>query len=140
MTFGLFVAIGLFFSACETAPTSTQESVAPTQTSSQDRIYDEPDKLPQPPDGFQSYAAWIGKNLKYPDNARKKGIEGKVHVEFVVSKEGRVTNAKVVQGIDAACDTESLRVINMSPDWTPGQVGGKNVNVRLVLPITFKLS
>ena len=89
--------------------------------------------------GISEFYKFVGKHLKYPAQARRMGIEGKVYVHFVVSKDGSLSDIKVVKGIGAGCDEEVLRIINMSPKWNPGKQRGIPVRVRMMLPITFKL-
>jgi len=84
--------------------------------------------------------AFIMNNVKYPDDAKKEKIEGKVFVTFIVGKDGKVSDAKVERGVHASLDTEALRVINSSPDWTPGKQRGKAVAVRYTVPIQFALN
>ena len=79
-------------------------------------------------------------NLEYPDQARKMGIEGKVFVQFVVDKDGSITEVKAIKGIEAGCDDEAVRVLENSPVWIPGRQNGQPVKVRMILPITFKIS
>jgi protein TonB len=67
------------------------------------------------------------------------GIEGKVYVQFVVDKDGTLTDIKALKGIGAGCDEEAVRVIGGSPKWKPGKQRGRPVKVRMVLPIIFKL-
>jgi protein TonB len=78
--------------------------------------------------------------LKYPAQARRMRIEGKVFVEFVVDRDGSVTNVVIVKGIGAGCDEEAQRIIAGSPPWNAGKQRGKPVRQRMVLPITFKLA
>jgi len=80
----------------------------------------------------------IQKNIKYPDMARKAGIEGRVYVQFVVTPEGNVDNAEVVRGIGGGCDKEALRVVR-NASFRPGMQRGKPVPVRMSLPIVFQL-
>ena len=89
--------------------------------------------------GIIEFYKFVGKHLKYPAQARRMGIEGKVYVHFVVSKDGSLSDIKVVKGIGAGCDEEVLRIINMSPKWNPGKQRGNPVRVRMMMPITFKL-
>lgn len=87
-------------------------------------------------DGFRTY---ISQNLKYPEIAQENGIQGKVFVSFVVEADGRVTNVKVVRGVDPALDKEAVRVVSSSPRWTPGKQRGKPVRVSFTFPIIFQL-
>jgi protein TonB len=94
---------------------------------------------PAPKGGMAAFYEYVGKKLKYPAQARRMGIEGKVFVEFVVDKDGTITNVKAIKGIGAGCDEEAIRVIQASPKWNPGKQRGRPVKVRMILPITFKL-
>jgi periplasmic protein TonB len=92
---------------------------------------------PEPEGGMIKFYEFIGKNIQYPKLARKKGIEGKVFVGFVVEKDGTLSNVNVLKGIGGGCDEEALRVVSISPKWIPGSQKGKIVRVKMVLPISF---
>lgn len=94
---------------------------------------------PVPKEGMKAFFEYISANLKYPDEARKMGIQGKVFVEFVVDKDGKLINIKSVKGIGAGCDEEAIRVLKNAPEWTPATVVDMPVKVRMILPITYKL-
>lgn len=94
---------------------------------------------PTPNGGMAAFYQYVQKNLKYPAQARRMGIEGKVFVQFVVGKDGTLTEVKAVKGIGAGCDEEATRVIGGAPKWNPGKQRGRPVKVRMILPITFKL-
>ena len=91
------------------------------------------------PGGMPAFYEYVSKNLKYPNQARRMGIEGRVFVQFVVGKNGSITDVTAIKGIGAGCDEEAVRVIKSSPNWSPGKQRGKPVKVRMILPITFKL-
>ena len=97
------------------------------------------DTQPIPTGGMQGWTNYLSENLKYPVDARRKGIEGKVIVSFVVNLDGTVSDIEVVQGIGGGCDEEAIRIVNESPKWTPGTVRGKAVRTRMRLPLNFKL-
>lgn len=90
--------------------------------------------------GVTRMVEFISKNIRYPDEDRRMGIEGTVFVSFVINKEGRVENVQVVRGISAGCDREAMRVISKFDPWVPGIQRGKPVNTRFVLPIKFGLT
>lgn len=92
------------------------------------------------PEFLGNVQKWIAKNIKYPIIASDNGIEGKVFVQFVVEKDGSVTNIKVARGVDASLDREALRVISEMPKWKPGKQRGKAVRVSYTLPIAFRLT
>jgi protein TonB len=89
---------------------------------------------------MKAFYAYVGKNMKYPAQARRMGIEGKVYVTFVVGKDGALTDVRVLKGIGAGCDMEAIRVLSGAPKWKPGKQRGRPVRVRMQLPIIFKLN
>ena len=105
-----------------------------------DEIFDIVEDQPTPPGGMSAFYKFVGKSMKYPNQARRMGIEGRVFVQFVVDKDGTLTEIKAVKGIGAGCDEEAVRVLKSAPKWKPGKQRGRPVKVRMILPITFKLS
>lgn len=103
-------------------------------------IFTEVDEVPSPQGGMTQFFHYVQENLKYPDEAKKNGIEGKVFIEFVVDKSGKINDAQILKGIGNGCDAEALRIVANSPNWNPGSKNGQIVNVKLVLPLTFKLN
>lgn len=99
-------------------------------------IVDEPAK---PEGGYEAFYLYVQKRLKYPTEARKHGVEGKVYVQFVVDTDGGLTEVKVVKGIGAGCDEVALDAISSAPNWHPARHEGTNVKQRIILPITFSL-
>ncbi len=88
--------------------------------------------------GDVAYIKFIQKNLIYPEKARRMGIEGRIFVQFIVEKDGSLTNIKVLRGIGGDCNEEAIRVLKNSPKWLPGKQRGKAVRVQMVVPMTFK--
>ena len=86
-----------------------------------------------------SFVKYVQQNIKYPQNALDNDIEGKVTVNFVVDANGKIRNAKVVNGVDPELDAEALRVVEGAPAWTPAVQNGKNVPVTCSIPVTFKI-
>ena len=82
---------------------------------------------------------FLSKNLVYPPEAQQKGIQGMVFVSFVVEKDGSISNATVARGIDPLCDAEALRVVNLMPEWIPGNNDGEAERVKVTLPIQFRI-
>jgi protein TonB len=90
--------------------------------------------------GLASLYAFIGQNMKYPKQARKLGVEGRVFIEFIINESGEVINPKVIQGIGAGCDAEALRAFKAANQaWTPAKHKGQLVKQKMVLPVSFKL-
>jgi len=94
---------------------------------------------PEPIGGMGAFYEYVHKSLKYPSKAKGLGLESKVYVQFVIAPNGKLTDVKVVKGIGGGCDKEAERVVKGSSAWNPGTQRGENVNVRMILPITFKL-
>jgi len=86
-----------------------------------------------------SFRDWVTKNLKYPDIAVKKGIAGKVYVQYAINSKGDVVDVKVVRGVDPSLDKEAIRVISSSPKWEPAKQKGTNVKQQFTIPIAFQL-
>jgi TonB family protein len=95
---------------------------------------------PQFPGGEEARIAFLRDNIRYPKEAREKNIQGTVFVKFVVEKDGRITNVEVVRGIGGGADEETVRVIEMMPNWIPGKQRGQNVRVQFTMPLRFALS
>jgi len=116
-----------------------KNSPPPPAGAFQEEVYNVVEQMPVFPGGETALPAYLGKEIKYPAEAAQKGIQGKVYVTFVVGKDGSVTNAKIVRGVDPMLDAEALRVVKAMPKWTPGQQSGKVVAVQFTIPINFKL-
>ena len=82
---------------------------------------------------------YLTKNVKYPEEAHKKGVQGRVIASFVVEEDGSITNANIAKSVDPLLDAEALRVVNAMPNWTPGMQRGKAVRVKYTIPINFML-
>ena len=82
---------------------------------------------------------WVYANLKYPASAVRDGIQGRVMVDFIVDKEGKVTDARVTRSVDPELDEEALRVVSASPKWKPGKMGGRKVRTSVTIPVEFRL-
>ena len=104
-----------------------------------DEIFDVVENSPEFPGGMEAWNEYLRKNLKYPTQARRMGIEGTVYVVFVVNTDGTVQDVELLRGIGGGCDEEALRVVKGAPKWTPGKQRGRPVRVRMRLPIRFKL-
>ena len=102
-------------------------------------VYKRCDVYPDYPGGDDARIKFLQNTIKYPEDAMKSGVQGKVFVAFIIEKDGTLTNAKILRSIGHGCDEECLRVINMMPKWTPGQVKGENVATEFFLPINFSL-
>lgn len=103
-------------------------------------VFDVVEKMPEFPDGgMTALMNYLSKNLHYPIAAAEKGMQGRVTVQFIVSKDGEILEPKVLRSVDPLLDKEALRVVSAMPKWKPGTQRGKAVNVRFTIPVTFKL-
>lgn len=103
-------------------------------------VYLVPDEMPKFPGGMQAMMKYLSTNVKYPVEAQKKGVSGRVIIQFVVMEDGTLGQEKVVRGVDPLLDEEALRVVKAMPKWTPGVADGKTVKVRFTIPVMFSLS
>jgi protein TonB len=105
----------------------------------EEEIFDVVEDMPEFPGGTTELYKYLAKNLIYPETANREGIDGKVYIQFIVRKTGKVTDLKLLRGIGGGCDEEALRLVKAMPDWTPGKQRGKPVDVRYTLPVRFYL-
>ena len=120
------------------APISTS---AGTSTLIADLLYDvhTVDVIPEFKGGQKALMAYLKANLKYPDQAKMNKLQGNVFVQFIVEKDGKLTNFEVINGIGSGCNEEAIRVLQNSPSWEPGRFQGKFVRTRYSLAIPFQL-
>lgn len=97
------------------------------------------DQVAEPKQGYQAFYDALAKEMKYPAQARKEGVTGRVYVQFIINKIGALEDIKVVKGIGAGCDAEAVRAIAAAGDWNPPIHEGEVVKQRIILPITFAL-
>ncbi|SEF87339.1 M56 family metallopeptidase [Parabacteroides chinchillae] len=108
-------------------------------TYSEGRYFTVVEQMPRFPGGDKALLKFLGSNIKYPKEAQEKGIQGRVICSFIVDSEGDIRDAQIVRGVDPSLDTEALRVVGLSPKWTPGMQRGKAVPVKYTIPVTFSL-
>lgn len=101
--------------------------------------YDVLNEQPVFPGGLSALINYLRTTVKYPPDARRRGIGGNVLVEFVIDTDGSIQDATIAKGVSESLDREALRVITSMPKWVPGKERGQAVRVRYVLPISFKL-
>lgn len=94
---------------------------------------------PKPAGGMEGWMNYLVESIKYPEEAKERGIEGTVVMAFIVNSDGTISDIETLRSIGGGCDQEAMRVIQNAPKWTPGQLGGKAVRVRMRLPLQFKL-
>lgn len=97
------------------------------------------EQMPQLPGGMEGLMKFIRKNLRYPAEALRDELEGRVFVSFTVTRSGQITGAHIIKGLAPALDAEALRVIGLMPAWTPGKQNGQAVDVSYTVPLTFTI-
>lgn len=97
------------------------------------------EKYPEFPGGYEKFNEFLVKNMQYPETAKNSGLEGKVVVSFIVTKEGKVTQVNVLRSVSPELDAEAVRVVSLSPNWIPGTKNGDAADVEMNLPVSFKL-
>ena len=89
--------------------------------------------------GVNNFAKWVNEHLIYPEDAQKAKKQGRVVVQFTITKTGKMENVKVLRGTFKSLDEEALRIVKSSPVWEPGKMQGKAVDVTYTFPIIFRL-
>ena len=110
------------------------------QTKKNDMLFSVVEVMPQYPGGQIAMMKYIMENMKYPEQAMKKGIQGRVAVSFIVEKDGSISNVRPIHSVHTLLDKEAVRVVKSMPKWSPGKQHGKPVRVQLIVPIMFKLN
>ncbi len=131
----MILAIAVF--ACVNATAQTQPAVKTTEATTDRQVFAYVEEMPTPGFDINKYLA---DNLHYPPEARKKDIEGKVMVKFVVNEDGTLSDYTVMRGIGGGCDEEAVRLVKGMPRWKPGRQNGRAVATYFALPVIFSLT
>ena len=105
----------------------------------EDKVFDIVEQQPLFPGGQGALMQFLHDNIKYPVVAQENGVQGRVTVQFVVEKDGSITDVHVLRGVDPSLDKEAVRVVKSMPRWTPGKQNGTTVRVNYRLPVLFRL-
>lgn len=105
----------------------------------EEEIFQIVEEMPSYPGGDRARLDYMNRNLKYPILAQESGIQGTVHIAFVVEKNGEVTDVRILRGIGGGCDEEAVRVVKAMPKWNPGKQRNKAVRVAYSVPVRFSL-
>lgn len=135
MKFKLLSLIALF---CWSLPSFAQQK--PMEQIDKDGVYFYVDQMPGFPGGQEAMQRYLQANVRYPVKAQKKGVSGRVLIQFVVREDGTLSDFKIVRPVHSDLDAEALRVVQSMPKWTPGVEKGKAVPVRYTIPISFNLT
>ena len=106
----------------------------------ENKVFDVVEQMPSFPGGNAALMNYLGQNIKYPVIAEENGIQGRVIVQFVVGKDGHISDVRVAKSVDPSLDKEAVRVVKGMPRWIPGKQNGQAVTVRYTLPVTFRLN
>ena len=121
------------------APVSPEAKEAPADSTAKEEVFMVAEQMPEFPGGMKELLKFLQDNLKYPENAMKNNVQGRVIVQFVVEKDGTPTEFKVLRSVDPDLDAEALRVMKAMPKWKPGMQKGQVVRVKFTVPVSFKL-
>ena len=102
-------------------------------------VYDCVEQMPSFPGGTQKLKEFIEENLRYPKELEESCVQGRVIVRFIVERNGKLSNVKVVKSVDPVLDKEALRIVKLMPRWIPGRQNGITVRVKCYIPIIFRL-
>ncbi|HZY38533.1 MAG TPA: energy transducer TonB [Mucilaginibacter sp.] len=133
----LSILILFLFSVFGANAQKTDTLKKPTSDTS---IYASPEHLPEFPGGIDQFMSYVGKNIRYPADARAASKQGKVILQFIVEKDGSISKVKVLRSVFPSIDAEAVRVVTSSPKWAPGTQDGYPVRVRYTIPVTFNIS
>ncbi|MBR1401948.1 MAG: energy transducer TonB [Prevotella sp.] len=111
----------------------------PPKHEEENKVFDVVEQMPSFPGGMGALMSWLSQNIKYPVIAAENGVQGRVIVQFVVEKDGSVTDVHVAKSVDPSLDKEATRVVKAMPKWIPGKQNGSAVRVKYTVPVTFKL-
>ena len=133
--------LAVTFANCNNSMLATNDDkINEISLTNQDQPYVIVEEMPKFPGGEKALLMYIAENVKYPEEAKAKDIEGTVYLKFVVNKEGKVQDVSILRGVDPSIDQEAIKVIENLPEWKPGQQSGKPVDVCMQIPIMFKLA
>ena len=103
------------------------------------KVYDTVDQMPEFAGGMSALIDYLSTNIKYPQDAIKQNLSGRVMVMFVVETDGSISNVKVAKNVFPSLDAEAVRVVKAMPKWIPGRHKGKIVRVNYIVPIVFSI-
>ena len=125
-----------FMAVCCLMTANAQKTVV-SQTNQ--KVYDEVEQMPEYPGGMPAMIEFLQTNIKYPEDAVKQKVEGRVMVQFVVETDGSISDVHVAKQVFPSLDVEAIRVVQAMPNWVPGSEKGKVVRVKYNLPIVFRM-
>ena len=139
----LFVILFVVFACSEEPGMKTEHIEGQGNTDgpkTEGEVYMVVEEHPRYPGGMDAFYDYLASEIKYPEEAKNGGVEGRVYIQFFVDKDGSLSDVKAIKGIGAGCETEAVRALQNASWFEPGKQRGKPVRVRMAMPITFKLN
>lgn len=115
------------------------DTVIQQSKSGSGKVFDVVEQMPSFPGGMGAMMQYLSSNIKYPKEAEKKGIQGRVLLSFIVQTDGSITDVRISKSVDPSLDKEAIRVVKSMPKWIPGRQNGEPVRVKYTFPVTFRL-
>lgn len=115
------------------------DTVIQQSKSGSGKVFDVVEQMPSFPGGMGAMMQYLSSNIKYPKEAEKKGIQGRVLLSFIVQTDGSITDVRISKSVDPSLDKEAIRVVKSMPKWIPGKQNGQPVRVKYTFPVTFRL-
>ena len=119
----------------ETASVAVKDTLTPDES-----VFEVVEQMPEFPGGYKALMKYIGQNMRYPEEAKKAGTQGRVVVQFLVNKNGAISDVSVLHSVDRLLDAEAVRLVRSMPKWKPGMQKGKAVTVKYTIPMMFRLT
>ena len=116
-----------------------EPEIVPTTNDNTIKNIDSVDEKPSFPGGESAMKSYLNSNVKYPAAAQENGIQGRVIVQFIIEKDGSISDVKISRSVDPSLDREALRVVKAMPKWNPGKLNGTVVRVKSEVPVAFGL-
>ena len=140
-TISAIVLLVIVFAPARANAQDKKEKTTQTQkdTTTDDKVYEVCEQMPTYKGGDVALLKYLTDSVKYPELAKKHGVQGRVIIGFIVEKDGSLTDVKVLRAVDRALDAEALRVVKGMPKWIPGSQNGQHVRVKYNVPVPFRL-
>ena len=136
----LMLLVVVFVPARANAQDKTEKTTQTRKdTTTDDKVYEVCEQMPTYEGGDAALLKYITDSVKYPELAKKHGVQGRVVIGFIVEKDGSLTDVKVLRHVDVALDAEALRVVKGMPKWIPGRQNEQRVRVKYNVPVSFRL-
>lgn len=135
----LMLLLAVFGLSTVSAQKTMVSTSRPVVSQKNQKVYDVVDEMPQYPGGMGEFLDYLIQSVRYPEDAEKQKVEGRVIACFVVETDGSISDVTIAKPVFPSLDAEAVRVLQAMPKWTPGKQNGKPVRVKYAVPVTFKL-